>query len=848
MARLIFLIIAVVSLSMANAETFSYRFNSTPLPKAIQKIVNEHPDLDINFIYNELESYKTSSTVNADNASDALRQLVGLNPVMVTKTKNTYYIEAFQHGKYVYTGRVTGTDKDPVVGATVMLLAPKDSTVLTYGVTDVDGSFSIPCDRKGVILAKFSCIGYKTSLHKLKSFNVGTVIMQENAISLSTVNVVGNSAAAYSDKIVYLPTQRQKNASQNATDLLRFMAIPQIKIDITNNAVTDNFGNSVSLFINGIEATNEELDGLRTADVRRVEYLEFPTDPRYKGAQIVVNFIVQEYAFGGYTKATISENLLVGLSSKANIFSKFSYKKLNYDLYVGSNNWNNHHIGSEISGNYFLGIPEKGLVTKSRKEILDYSQFKENQIPVTLRATYSTDKIQISNTAGFVHDNTPVSELEGRVEVSDSDNKDKFRRLNPTRKNSAIYSGSFLFVFPKNYSLDVTPTFNYTHTDDRFLYDVDENRSIVRNAEEDAFIFRTDANARKTFGQKHSLTAGINGGQIKNNLQYSGTNNYKDKFRLSFVAGQIGYNYHTAKISLITDFGACWEGSNINGKIQTDLYPYTHIYFQFTPTNKHRFSSYFQYANNSPTISQKASDILQDNEYLFITGNPFIKNSRHVTFNLSYTWLPMNSFSMSAFGEYFGNYNRVITKYSPYQNGEAVIRDYVNNGDYNRGQIGLAANLKLFDGKLQIYASPRQYFYRSTGIYNTVYNPFTISAQAVLYLGQFYVQGYYSTPERRLWDESNTIYRSRNYHSIAGGWSNSNWNVRITAANMFNKGWVTGTLTMNSDYYSETRINYGLNSHPRLNLSVTYTIGYGKKVQQGNEVGEQSGASSAILK
>ena len=120
MARLIFLIIAVVSLSMANAETFSYRFNSTPLPKAIQKIVNEHPDLDINFIYNELESYKTSSTVNADNASDALRQLVGLNPVMVTKTKNTYYIEAFQHGKYVYTGRVTGTDKDPVVGATVM--------------------------------------------------------------------------------------------------------------------------------------------------------------------------------------------------------------------------------------------------------------------------------------------------------------------------------------------------------------------------------------------------------------------------------------------------------------------------------------------------------------------------------------------------------------------------------------------------------------------------------------------------------------------------------------------------------------------------------------------------------
>ena len=38
------------------------------------------------------------------------------------------------------------------------------------------------------------------------------------------------------------------------------------------------------------------------------------------------------------------------------------------------------------------------------------------------------------------------------------------------------------------------------------------------------------------------------------------------------------------------------------------------------------------------------------------------------------------------------------------------------------------------------------------------------------------------------------------------------------------------------------------NSHPRFNATVTYAFGYGKKVQQDNEVGEQSGASSAIMK
>lgn len=61
---------------------------------------------------------------------------------------------------------------------------------------------------------------------------------------------------------------------------------------------------------------------------------------------------------------------------------------------------------------------------------------------------------------------------------------------------------------------------------------------------------------------------------------------------------------------------------------------------------------------------------------------------------------------------------------------------------------------------------------------------------------------HYATPERQLWSDSNTIYRSRNFHSIEGGWSNDNWNVRFTAANIFNKGWVGASLMMSSDYYS----------------------------------------------
>ncbi len=89
MLRIITIIAAVITFLMADAETFSYRFNSTPLPKAIQRSVENHPDLDINFIYNALETYKPSATVKTKYAYEALRQTIGLNPVTVVKPRNT---------------------------------------------------------------------------------------------------------------------------------------------------------------------------------------------------------------------------------------------------------------------------------------------------------------------------------------------------------------------------------------------------------------------------------------------------------------------------------------------------------------------------------------------------------------------------------------------------------------------------------------------------------------------------------------------------------------------------------------------------------------------------------------
>lgn len=411
------LICAMTACVVAGAETFAYRFDSTPLPKAIQRIMEDHPDLDINFIYNELENYTTSATVDADNACEALRQTIGLNPVTVVRSKTTYYVEALQHGRYLYTGRTVGTDNDPVAAATVMLLAPGDSTVLTYAIADKDGRFRIPCDRTDVI-AKLSCVGYNTTFINCPPFSLGTIVMKENAVKLGEVKVKGENVHLYSDRNVYLPTQRQKNTAMDAIDLLRRMAIPQINIKLSDNSVETTDGRPVAIFIDYARASAEELKGLRTGDVRKVEFSYAPSDPRFMGELNVVNFILHQYTYGGYTKLMADERFFTGLSSDVSVYSKFKYKRMTYDLYAESRNTENRHNGSSGTSSYLLSPEGETPYWVERKTTLTGSRVAENTVPVTLRASYDSKNFQMKNTVGFTFKEKPHDDNEGTVGFS----------------------------------------------------------------------------------------------------------------------------------------------------------------------------------------------------------------------------------------------------------------------------------------------------------------------------------------------------------------------------------------------------------------------------------------------
>lgn len=847
MKKLIILFAVITCVMAVRAAKFSYHFRNLPLSEALTEIAEQHGDIDINFIYNELNNYTTNATLDTDDIYEALRQTIGLNPVSIVNKGDKYYIEALQHGKFIYTGKVIAADREAVPGVTVMILAPRDSSVITYAVTDVNGHFLIPCDKRNIIV-KFSCVGYKTVYKNSPAQSMGEITMHQLPVQLASISITSDQTILATDKNIYIPSNRQKNASRNATDLLRRMAIPQLIINPGEDAVKDVFGNSVPLYINYHTAEPDELQGMRITDVRKVEYIEFPTDPRFKGEQKVINFIVQEYEYGGYTKADESFTTLNGIYNNSTVFSRFTFKKMTYDLFCGSTNQDSHHNGVNTTGEYNLEKNGEPFIV-NRKETFESAHNRSDQYPLTFRASYNTEKFSARNTLSLTHVSEPEQFMSGTLDVDAyPDNNYTYTRSSPRKHNTIYYHSNLWGLIRKNMSFDITPSFLHTHRNNISYYHSSLiGNSICNQITENAYNWGIQASGRLMIEKEHQFTLFLGGGQNINRLTYRGSNNMKDSYYVSNASVSINYRYQTKKISLWTNIGFVVNHTSMNHIPVKGIYPNISANMSLKLSRKSQLQVYMNYGSRTPGIIMKANDTIQSNEFMYFTANPYLKNYRNLTSNIAYNWFHSNALSVAVFGGFNRDFDRVATIYLPYRNGMAILRNFVNDGNYTNGYIGAGINYKLLDNNLQLYANITQNARHTSGCYDSSLYSFRVQLQAVYYWKNFNILASWGSPDKKLTENSNIIIRWRNFHMISLGWGNGIWTVNVAAKNIFNRGWRSETWTRNTPLYAEYQTYYNPSAHSSINISASYTIGYGRKVRRGDEVRGHGAAPSAIL-
>lgn len=133
------------------------------------------------------------------------------------------------------------------------------------------------------------------------------------------------------DRVVFVPTKKEKNLAYSPETLIMSMNVPFIKVK--DGIMSDLRGESVAVFVNGVQLTEAELSTFIAKDVTRVEYYSNPSDPKFKGLRAVVNFITPVYMAGGVTKLNTRQSL-PNYSGRYTVSSKLVYKQMTYGVMV----------------------------------------------------------------------------------------------------------------------------------------------------------------------------------------------------------------------------------------------------------------------------------------------------------------------------------------------------------------------------------------------------------------------------------------------------------------------------------------------------------------------------------
>ena len=846
--QLIVLMLSVVSFVSAYSYKFSYDFHNTPLSEALAKIGKDHTDITLLFIYSELDDYHTSARIRTDKAYDAVRQLIGLNPVSVIEKKGNIFVEAFQHGKFHFKGRIVGSDGEPVVAATIFLLSPKDSTVLTYGISNETGHFSIPCDKKNVI-GKISCLGYKTVFERFSKFSVGSIIMPQQVIALGQLNVEADDAYLNMDKSVYVPNYRQKNAAQSGVMLLGLMAIPQIDVDLSSLSVKTMGGQNITIFIDCNEATRQDLEGMRTQDVKRVEFYTHPIDDRFKGAQYAINFVMQKYEYGGYTKLRAEKQACVN-KTEASIYSKIAHKKMIFDIYADESYLTDRHSGIDKSEAFrFPDLYGEGPAEINRHSSTESSRFRNNINTIAFRALYSSTGIQVSNRVGLNISNTPVNDNYNAVTYDPEIIKNDISSQKLSSRNvTASYNGDLFYSFSPRSTFQTYITFNCGHNTSDSYYVSSDNFSITNNAMEKSYDLHINPRYSYQVNAHNRLMAYGSAVWMHNLIDYSGSSSSTQKYNVQAYFIGLHYDYISSKLQAGGEFGWVWEMNRISSNNSSEKFPQINVYANYMPANRHMLSLSWNYGKDVPDASQKSPNMLRQDELMWYTGTPDLKDYKYMNSTLNYTWLPNNRWQMSATGGFFNFDDRCVTIYTPTAPDGTMLRKYVNGGNYHVWMFNINATAKFFDGRLILSLIPQYWIYRTSGAYSYSIEDFIGRVQASYYLNNFYFVGSYSS--RRKHPATQAEYRETipEQYQLQVGWGNGAFNVNATAYNFLRKSWVSGVQTLRSEFYDYTRTIFSPAAHMRFSISATYTFGYGKKVERNNEVDKGEFSGSAILK
>lgn len=665
---------------------------------------------------------------------------------------------------------------------------------------------------------------------------------------LNEVVVEGANQYVTSNKSVYYPSSKEIDSSYDVTSLLQRMSIPELSVSPFDGIKTVS-GNDVQIFINYLKANDMDMQAVNIKDVISIEYLDFPNDPRFHGAEHVVNVIVKEYEYGGYTKIWNRTDWKDKVKLSTSAFQRINYKRMTYDLYFNHSYSDLTHIGTSSTETYNIPKENGGFNTFTRTQKFIDSKSINTTIPLTLRIGYQSDKITVRNSIGYNFNNDPINRSHGQLNISTlpDETSDNFS-FSKSKSNSLSWIGEFYFSLSKGWFLSHKDAFRYSYNNNKYEYESGyQNTHFVNNSNERAYSYRGEIDLEKTFANIHSLNFTAAGGMDYNHVNYTGSTDATEHLGAPNLSGCASYSLNTQSLYLGIRGGLSWEGRRINRIKHYNSSPFFNFNFSYAYSSKNKTSFFLQYVKSYCSSTAMAPVTIRSNEFMYLRGNPDLKSYPILMGNLSHTFLPNNLFNVSGYINYTGFYNRITEAYFPMQDDQdAIVKTYTQKGDFQCVSIG--ANLRFkYKNKLSIRVEPSFSMYHKTGLYRNNYYPFSITTYGTYSINNWYMGYFLCSPKRIVFTDEERYTKGVLQHEFHFGFSKSGFHTSLSFCNPFRKSRIFRKSILETPYYSSFSNLYSPYHSRCLVFTVTYTLGYGKKIQNFNEADKMNGASSVVL-
>ena len=651
--RMIYLVACLCIATAAFGQRVSRSFHDVSMSEALKWLNERGGEYNISFLYNDLEDFRVTTSVKNKSVPDAIQQLIGFYPIKMTVQGKDIAVECPLREATRYKGTVLDETGQPLPYANVALLSPRDSTVITGGVTNESGLFVIPCDQQGV-LARITYVGYRPVYRHCKTPHLGTIKMQPDQYALDGVTVKGERPQYQMTTGGMTVNVAGTVLSDMGTGIDVLGQLP--RVDVKGDGQVSVFGSGTPLiYINNRPIqSNTELSRLTSSDIKSIDVITSPGARYKKNVSSVIRIYTVKPQGDGFSVSTITNvrnNHEWGGYQDINV----KYRTHGLELFA-EGYWRSAWMGEDnnISNELFLNdgtvhVDQTGDTkyrSKSHYEKLGFNyDIGENH---SLGASYTLSGVNIKNSSVVGEQQIwNNGALEGSVWYDALVN----RKNNPLHDVNMYYVGKV-----GQLSIDFNGTWycrNERNTDERTeLSDELDDRHVLTQSRQ-----RNQMTAGKLI-LSHPLWKGT--ASIGTELTFTrtdGTYSNDDQSHLSSdtrirennSAGFAEYDFTLGNFT----FGAGLRFEHINSdyyssgireeepsRTYNDWFPNASVAWK-----KDKWNWQLNYSRriNRPSYFQLRNFIQYDNRYTYEGGNPLLRPQLNHRLELSaiYSWLSL---------------------------------------------------------------------------------------------------------------------------------------------------------------------------------------------------------------